>query len=175
MKKQFTIFNIIIFLAVGCSDTKENNTKDIFAVSNVMCAPITTDKEWYKSDNEAPLFEGLDALNFPISTNNELVQKYFNQGLILAYGFNHAEAARSFYYATKLDSICAMAYWGYAYVLGPNYNAGMESDNYERAYNAVQKALDLSNKNCTLKEKALINALSKRYVKEICFGLSNSG
>ena len=166
MKNQFTLFSIIIFLVIGCTDKEENNTNDTSISSSVMCAPVTTDKEWYESDNKAPLFEGLDALNFPISTNNELVQKYFNQGLILAYGFNHAEAARSFYYATKLDTTCAMAYWGYAYVLGPNYNAGMESDNYERAYNAVQKALDLSNENCTLKEKALINALSKRYVKE---------
>ena len=131
-----------------------------------MCAPVTTDKEWYKSDNVAPLFEGLDVLNFPISTQNNLVQKYFNQGLILAYGFNHAEAARSFYYATKLDSACAMAYWGYAFVLGPNYNAGMEDDNYQRAYDAIQKAMELSTEDCTPKEKALINALSKRYVEE---------
>lgn len=105
-------------------------------------------------------------LNFPITTENKLVQQYFNQGLVLAYGFNHAEAARSFYYATKLDPNCAMAYWGFAYVLGPNYNAGMEEDNYERAFKAVQKAIDLST-NVTPIEKALINALSKRYEKEV--------
>jgi len=104
-------------------------------------------------------------LNFPISTKNDLVQKYFNQGLILAYGFNHAEAARSFYYATKLDSICAMAHWGYAYVLGPNYNSGMEPDNYQRAFDAIQQAIKFS-KNSTPKEIALINALAKRYVEQ---------
>ncbi|RRB05008.1 hypothetical protein EHT25_13405 [Larkinella rosea] len=81
---------------------------------------------------------------------------------MLSYGFNHAEAARSFYEAIKLDSTCAMAHWGFAYVLGPNYNAGMEKDNYERAYTAIQKAIRLSG-SCTEKEKALIDALSKRY------------
>ncbi|MVM32987.1 hypothetical protein GO755_23300 [Spirosoma sp. HMF4905] len=81
---------------------------------------------------------------------------------MLAVGFNHAEAARSFYEATRLDSTCAMAYWGFSYVLGPNYNAGMEPDNYERAYVAIQRAIQLSG-SCTDKEKALIAALAKRY------------
>ncbi len=166
MKNQFTLFSIIIILVFGCTEKEEKTTKDIIPTPSVMCSPVTNDKEWYKSDNVAPLFEGLDVLNFPISTKNELVQKYFNQGLILAYGFNHAEAARSFYFATKLDSTCAMAYWGYAFVLGPNYNAGMEDDNYKRAFDAIQMAMDLSTKGCTQKEIALINALSKRYVKE---------
>ena len=102
-------------------------------------------------------------INYPIETNNPEAQKYFNQGLLLAYGFNHAEAARSFYYATKLDPECAMCYWGYAYVLGPNYNAGMEDDNYERAYEAIQKAKELGSKSA--KETALINAMAARYVE----------
>ncbi len=129
-----------------------------------MCAPVVTDSDWYTSDNKAPLFEGMGDLSFPISTNNELAQQYFNQGLVLAYGFNHAEAARSFYYASKLDSTAAMTHWGFAYVLGPNYNAGMEPDNYERAYLAIQKAKALINLQTPQKETDLINALAKRYV-----------
>lgn len=131
-----------------------------------MCAPVTSDKEWYTSDNKAPLFEGLGDLHFPITTSNMLVQTYFNQGLVLAYGFNHAEAARSFYYAAKLDPDCAMAQWGYAYALGPNYNAGMEPDNYERAYVAIQSAIEIAKNNGTEKEKALIAALANRYVEK---------
>lgn len=165
MENQFLIICAFIFILIGC-DTREKTPKDVLKTPPNMCAPITSDKEWYKSDNVAPLFEGLDVLNFPITTNNKLAQKYFNQGLVLAFGFNHAEAARSFYYATKLDSTCAMAYWGYAYVLGPNYNAGMESDNYQRAYDAIQSAVKLSTGNCTEKEKSLINALAKRYVEK---------
>ncbi len=133
--------------------------------SKYNCVPQVTDAEWYKKDNIAPLLKGYDAVNYPISTQNTLVQRYFNQGMTLAYGFNHAEAARSFYYATKLDPDCAMAFWGYAYVLGPNYNAGMEDDNYERAYEAIQKAKELS-KNATEKETQFINAMALRYAPE---------
>ncbi len=108
------------------------------------------------------LFDSIGNIHFPITTRNAQAQQYFDQGLMLAVGFNHAEAARSFYEATRLDSSCAMAHWGFSYVLGPNYNAGMEPDNYERAYVAVQRAIYLS-AGCTDKEKALINALAKRY------------
>lgn len=155
---------LLLFL-IGCQNSNKKQEKNSTA-STVMCAPITTDREWYNGNNKAPLFEGLGDLRFPISTADTLAQKYFNQGLILAYGFNHAEAARSFYYATKIDTGCAMAFWGYAYVLGPNYNAGMESDNYERAYQAIRKAILLSKKNTTKKEKDLIQALSQRYVNK---------
>jgi tetratricopeptide (TPR) repeat protein len=85
--------------------------------------------------------------------------------MMLAYGFNHAEAARSFYEASRIDSSCAMAYWGFAYVLGPNYNAGMEEDNFQRAFEATSKAKSLS-KNCTAKEAALIEALTTRYAAQ---------
>ena len=158
---KLTTLTVILLVALsGCQQPSTPVT------ANLLCTPITTDRDWYNSNKKAPLFEGMGNLNFPISTDNALVQKYFNQGLTLAYGFNHAEAARSFYYATQLDSNCAMAHWGYAFVLGPNYNAGMESDNYSRAYNAVQKALELSKQNTTDKEKALIEVMAKRYVKE---------
>ena len=148
---------------LACTN-KESTVLDITSPS-AMCAPVITDTKWYETDQVAPLFTGLDVLHFTITTKSELAQKYFNQGMVLAYGFNHAEAARSFYYATKLDPSCAMAYWGYAYVLGPNYNAGMEPDNYIRAYEAVQKAVQLGNQS-SAKERDLILALSARYVQD---------
>ncbi len=165
--------NVLIFLIclsaliLSCkADGKSVNDTVVKTppLSKYSCVPRITDAEWYKKDNKAPLFQGLGTLNYPISTNNELAQNYFNQGLTLAYAFNHAEAARSFYYATKLDPNCAMAFWGYAYVLGPNYNAGMEDNHYERAYQAIQKAKSLSD-NCTKKEKDLINAMAERYTE----------
>lgn len=146
---------------ITCNKSKKNTITS----SAAGCVPKVVDIDWYNSDQKAPLFEGLDAIDFPISTSNPLVQKYFNQGMVLAYGFNHAEAARSFHYASKLDPECAMAYWGFAYVLGPNYNAGMESDNYERAYEAIQKALSFRG-NATEKEQMLIAAMAKRYTLE---------
>ncbi|WP_133687119.1 tetratricopeptide repeat protein [Maribacter spongiicola] len=163
MKKSFLYSLVLLFVFVACKN--RGNTPNISNRPFIACAPITTDMSWYQSDNIAPLIDGLDVVEFPVTTNNRLAQQYVNQGMVLAYGFNHAEAARSFYYATKLDPNCAMAYWGFAYVLGPNYNAGMEPDNYQRAYDAVQKAKELAENNASQKEKNLIEALSKRYVQ----------
>ncbi len=160
MAKFFLLLFPLLFL-FSCNDAsneaKENTSKIIGCSSKK-----TTDKDWYTSGKKAPLFEGLNGIDFNITTASNEVQQYFNQGMMLAYGFNHAEAARSFYEATRLDTACAMVYWGYAYVLGPNYNGGMEEDNYQRAYDAVIKAQSLS-ENCTLREIALINALRTRY------------
>jgi len=163
--KKYGILLTVVVLLFGCKNANKEKDND-WVTSKMACAPVTSDWSWYESNNKAPLFEGLGNFQFPASTKDTLAQKYINQGLILAYGFNHAEAARSFYYATQLDPNCAIAFWGFAYVLGPNYNAGMESDHYERAYQAVQTALQLAKNNTTAKEKALIEALSHRYVKD---------
>jgi tetratricopeptide (TPR) repeat protein len=147
----------------ACEQKKKDNENTNEAAAIPVCSiPEVIDKNWYSSDKKAPLLSGQDGISFPITTKSAEAQKYFNQGLMLAYGFNHAEAARSFYEVTRLDSTCAMGWWGFANVLGPNYNAGMEPDNYQRAFEAVQKARLLSAK-CTPKEKDLIEALSHRY------------
>ena len=163
MKNILRLLVIVGVLCYSCKKLPEEKTEPKVGKSNYGCAPETTDAKWFETDSEAPLFKGMDIIDYPISTRNNKAQKYFNQGLAFAFGFNHAEAARSFYYATKLDTKSAMSFWGYAYVLGPNYNAGMEPDNYERAYKAIQQAIKLS-VNASEKEKALIDALSKRYV-----------
>jgi tetratricopeptide (TPR) repeat protein len=110
----------------------------------------------------APLFNNLGNHQHPISTKSKLAQRYFNQGLTFSYGFNHAEAARSFREAAKLDPNCAMCYWGVALVLGPNINAAMEPDALPEAWQAIQKAVELS-KTVSAREKAYIQALAKRY------------
>ncbi|WP_242205422.1 tetratricopeptide repeat protein [Aestuariivivens insulae] len=159
---------MLVLLFISCKNENKQPKEVILTTtysSKYTCVPQITDAEWYKKDNIAPLFEGYDVIDYPISTKDTLVQRYFNQGMALAYAFNHAEAARSFYYATKLDPDCAMAYFGYAYVLGPNYNAGMEPDNYDRAYKAIQKAKTLS-VNATAKEQDFINAMALRYAPE---------
>jgi tetratricopeptide (TPR) repeat protein len=111
---------------------------------------------------KAPLFSNLGNLQFEITTSSDLAQKYFNQGVALAYGFNHAEAYRSFKEVSRLDTNCAMAYWGMAIVLGPNINAPMDDVDVPTAYEAVQKAQALID-NESEKEKDFIYALSKRY------------
>ena len=67
-----------------------------------------------------------------------------NQGLNLAYAFNHAEARRAFREAARLDPTLAMAYWGQALVLGPNINAMMEPNDEPHADELVKKALSLA-------------------------------
>ena len=89
----------------------------------ISCTPakfLLTDVDTTKQI--APLFENIGDHSYKVSTVNELAQKFFNQGLRLTYAFNHAEAHRSFMEASRLDSNLAMAYWGQAYVLGPNIN-----------------------------------------------------
>ncbi|RAJ05483.1 hypothetical protein LX64_02641 [Chitinophaga skermanii] len=161
-------FAIVAMCSVmACNNVQPTkNTTPTKVAASIGCAvPATTDKAWYASGKKAPLFKGLEGIHFNISTTTPEAQTYFNQGMMWAYGFNHAEAARSFFEATRLDSTCAMAYWGFAYVLGPNYNAGMEPDNFQRAYEAVQKAQALAT-NATPKEQAMIKALAARYAKE---------
>lgn len=165
MKKVILLLAIVLITFFSCKKETPEKEDAKIGKNSMSCAPQTVDAKWYTSDNKAPLFKGMDVIDYKITTKNLEAQKYFNQGLALAYGFNHAEAARSFYYATKLDPECAICFWGFAYVLGPNYNAGMEPDNYERAYKAIQTALKLSSK-ASESEKALINALAKRYVAE---------
>lgn len=164
--KKFICCIVVYNCLISCiqSDKQSDDKTGITKVEVAHCGAQTTDKAWYASGTRAPKLQGLEGINFIITTNHKEAQEYFNQGMMLAYGFNHAEAARSFFEASRLDSACAMAYWGFAYVLGPNYNAGMEDDNYERAYKSVQKALTLSD-NCTAKEKALIEALTFRYTE----------
>ncbi|HRD54155.1 MAG TPA: hypothetical protein PKY96_16070 [Flavobacteriales bacterium] len=156
----------------ACGDNRSPSTA-VVPLSVKGCGPtLMHDRDWYASDRSQVLFAGLDQLNVPISidgslasTRRDSIQRYFDQGLLLAYGFNHAEAARSFWQATRLDSTCAMAWWGFAYVLGPNYNAGMEPDNYERAHAAITRALSLAER-CTPKERDLITAMAARYTAE---------
>ncbi len=152
------LLSIIFFLSCNSVNKEKKKISDTIGC----LSSKITDKDWYSSGKRAPLLNGLEGIDFIVTTTNQEAQKYFNQGMMLSYGFNHAEAARSFFEAARIDSTCAMAYWGYAYVLGPNYNGGMEEDNYQRAYNAVRKAKYLSSKS-TPKEIALINALEFRY------------
>ena len=74
-----------------------------------------------------PLYTNLGTHQKSIGTTVPAAQQYFDQGLRLTYGFNHAEAIRSFTRATELDPACAMCWWGIAYAYGPHVNAGMDS------------------------------------------------
>jgi tetratricopeptide (TPR) repeat protein len=113
---------------------------------------------------EVPLYPGLGSLHFTISTGHRKAQAYFDQGLRLAFGFNHAEAQRSFQAAQKLDPDCAMCWWGEALVLGPNINAPMMPEAVGPAIAALKRATALKGR-AGAKERALIEALEQRYAE----------
>jgi tetratricopeptide (TPR) repeat protein len=110
----------------------------------------------------APLLQGLGPHVFPVTTDSPRAQMFVDQGLNLAFGFNHAEAGRAFREAARLDPDCAMCYWGQALVLGPNINAPMAPDAEPDAYRLVQQAVARSGR-ATAREQAYINALAQRY------------
>ena len=110
----------------------------------------------------APRLQNLGTHAFPVSTRNKRAQLFINQGINLAYGFNHAEARRAFREAARLDPALAMAYWGQSLVLGPNINAPMDPKDEPDAAELVQKAKSLMG-SASQREQALIIALEKRY------------
>jgi tetratricopeptide (TPR) repeat protein len=110
----------------------------------------------------APRLQNLGTHAFPVSTRNKRAQLFINQGINLAYGFNHAEARRAFREAARLDPALGIAYWGQALVLGPNINAPMDPKDEPDALKLVQKAKSLMG-SASEREQALISALEKRY------------
>jgi hypothetical protein len=72
---------------------------------------------------QAPVLKNIGDYRIGVTTKSPHAQMFFNQGIIMANNFNHAEAHRSFREAIRLDSTFAMAHWGIAYVLGPNFNS----------------------------------------------------
>ena len=137
-----------------------------------MAQTQTPSHQHYKEDEKAmkpaptgqlaPRLQNLGPHTFPVTTLSRDAQLFMNQGLNLAYGFNHAEAGRSFREAARLDPNLAMAYWGQALVLGPNINAVMAPEEEPKALELVQKALSLKS-NGSPREQAYIDALAKRY------------
>jgi tetratricopeptide (TPR) repeat protein len=110
----------------------------------------------------APRLQNLGVHTFKVTAKSSRAQLFINQGMNLAYGFNHAEAGRAFAEAARLDPSCAMAYWGQALVLGPNINAAMAPDDEPKALALVQKAASLG-RGATQRERDYIAALATRY------------
>ena len=116
----------------------------------------------------APLFEGMGEYHMSITTADSDAQRYFDQGMVLAFGFNHAESIRSFRAAQTLDPTCAMCFWGEALATGPNINvtsngkAIMAPAERASARAAIDQALALMD-GVTPKEQDWIRALDQRY------------
>jgi tetratricopeptide (TPR) repeat protein len=108
------------------------------------------------------LMDDFDLHHHDITTTSKEAQRFFDQGLTLAFGFNHGEAAASFRHAAELDPQCAMCYWGVAYSLGPNINAPYDPAAQPEIRQTMDQALELAPK-ASVREQAMIKALAERY------------
>jgi len=108
------------------------------------------------------LMDGFSTLHHPVSTENAEAQKFFDQGLRLIYAFNHDEAARSFHRVAELDPKLAMAWWGVALAVGPNYNLPVDPEHEKLAVEACGKAHALASHAVPI-EQAYIDAMCTRF------------
>jgi len=153
---------LLLVLAAGCaapesssesSDSENAGTSDPIALAQRA---------------GAPLFEGMSNYHMPITTDDADAQRYFNQGMVLSFAFNHAESIRSFRAAQTLDPSCAMCFWGEALATGPNINVTskgkviMSAAERKAAFAALSQAAALK-ETVSPREQAYINALAQRY------------
>ena len=128
----------------------------------LVSAVAAQDHAAHPASRPATLMQGYGDLHHRVSTNNPQAQQFFDQGLRQIYAFNHDEAARSFERATELDPKLAMAYWGIAEAVGPNYNDPASDDRFAAAHAAIQKAVELSG-GASAAEQAYIKAMALRF------------
>ena len=133
-----------------------------FWVVLLCLSAMSQDHALHAQSHPVTLVTGLGDLHHPVSTKNAQAQQFFDQGLRFIFAFNHDEAARSFQHAGELDPKLAMAFWGVAEAVGPNYNDPADPDRYKHAHDAVQKAVDLS-ADASPSDQAYIQALAKRF------------
>ncbi|PYT43336.1 MAG: hypothetical protein DMG47_13545, partial [Acidobacteria bacterium] len=138
----------------------------LLAIAPALCIAILAQEH---AEHAAPpkakpatLMTGYGNWHHPVSTKNAQAQAFFDQGLRLIYAFNHNEAMRSFRRAAELDPKLAMAYWGIAEAVGPNYNDPASEDRFAQAHAAIEKAQTLG-ADASESDQAYITALAKRF------------
>ena len=156
MKRPIAIGLVIAILAAGVLYTRSLRSPDAPTAAPVTPAPAPD------QIIGATLLDGLGNYSFAVTSKNPEVQRWFDQGLMLTFGFNHDAAERSFLRATQLDPDCAMCWWGASLVLGPHVNAAMDPANNPKAWSRLQKAVNLAS-GATLREQGFITALTARY------------
>ncbi|MEA3035785.1 MAG: hypothetical protein QOH04_1550 [Sphingomonadales bacterium] len=134
-------------------------------------APPQTLADWAKG---ARLYEGLGGFHRAVTTKSPEAQRYFDQGMRFVWAFNHDEATRSFARAAEIDPSCASCWWGVALTLGPNYNMPMMAEARAKAgWEAIAKARAAAPAAGPV-ERALIEALAKRFLGPAPLDPSNS-
>jgi tetratricopeptide (TPR) repeat protein len=115
-------------------------------------------------DGAPRLLAGMGEYSWPLPGVTPQVQRWFNQGLVLAWGFNFSAAEASFREAARLDPACALCWWGVAYAAGPSVNHDMSADDRARAAEAMARAQALAPAQ-DARSRALIAASALRYAE----------
>ena len=159
-----SLLNIAIAHADDMSSMKMGATDGLagMAMPPMTLPPMPAVYAGQADKKGAPVLTGYGDHHHPITTSNPQTQAFFDQGIRLIFGFNHAEAIRSFREAARLDPNCAMCWWGVAFALGTNINLPMQPDASGPAVAAVQRAQSLETK-ASPEEVAWIEAVAKRY------------
>ena len=129
--------------------------------SAIGCSPDWESLSELMEEADIPPMPGSGTHKLKVTTNHDSAQFYFNQGINMYYSFHIIESMASFKKAAKFDPNAGMLHWAQALAYGPNINDVGYAASPE-ALTAVGKAIDLC-KNCTDKEKMLIEAQSVRY------------
>jgi tetratricopeptide (TPR) repeat protein len=122
-------------------------------------SPVPASDEYYN----------LGSFGHTITTTSADAQTWFNRGLVWVYSFNHVEGSYCFEQAIAHDPACAMAYWGLAYSVGPNYNKPWDKFDLGDLHTSVQRGYDAARSakrhavNATPLEQALIDAIQFRF------------
>ncbi len=136
------------------------------AVFSEAHALVAQHAEMAPTEKPVTLLSGMGAHKHPIATSSPEAQKFFDQGVVLLFGFNHEEAVRAFERASELDPKASMPHWGKALALGANYNdAAPAEERLRKARAEVEQALALSVSGPD-NERAYAEALSKRYAAD---------
>ena len=117
------------------------------------------------SEEGVPLYGTLGDRTRPITTESELAQAYFDEGMQLMYAFGRSVARLSFQAAREADAQCAICWWGEAWSLAPYLNGGMGPANEEEAFRVIAHAMELRDAASPV-ESALIEAMAVRFSAE---------
>jgi len=159
VSRMIWIAGLVVLLGACVQNTIQSGLSD---------SELVAHRGLWEQQTGVPLFEGMGDHHHAISTRHPGAQRYFNQGLVLSFAYNHAESVRAFRAAQVLDDGCAMCFWGEALALGPNINvtyqgkAVMSDEARLQAHSALQKAMVLK-VNASERERDYIDALARRY------------
>ena len=116
---------------------------------------------------ETEQYYDLGSYHRRIETPSPQAQVWFDRGMVWAYAFNHDEAISCFERALALDPDLAIARWGVAYSIGPNYNKAWEAfDPVDMAASLARARMELrlaANGRASAVEHGLVEALLTRF------------